>query len=199
MDGSGPPAVNSADVAPVNIADGSHANSPDVPPTAVPPTALSPTAVRLGRFSNDLATTLAGVLLILALGLPWSAAGAGEFYTGTTYAPGFCYTSYGYDGYASTNCDAGTLNPGVYYPGTSAQAAAGRSHPARFGVVGALALAAIARWRRNSRLLLPAGVLLAVVTGLSGGLAITQAGVIVAWLAAGLLAWAGASARRVAA
>jgi hypothetical protein len=144
------------------------------------------------------ATTASAALLILALGLPWSTTGAGEFYTGTTYAPGFCYTSYGYDGYASTNCDPGTLNVGLYYPGTSAQAASGRSHPARFGIAAALVVVAIARWRRNSRLLLPAGVGLAVVTGLSGGVAITQSGIVAAWLAVGLLIWVGATARHLA-
>jgi hypothetical protein len=145
---------------------------------------------------RGLTSACAAALLVLSLGLPWSAPGEGAFSTGSSYVPGFCYTSYDYDGYASSNCDPGSVIIGIYYPGTSAEAAAGRSHPARFGMAAALALLAIAVLTKRPALLLPAGIVVALFTGLSSGIAISQAGIVAAWLAAGLLIWSGASARR---
>jgi hypothetical protein len=154
--------------------------------------AMSPPPIA-GR---GLASACAAALLVLSLGLPWSEPGEGAFSTGSSYVPGFCYTSYDYDGYASTNCDPGSVIIGIYYPGTSAEAAAGRSHPARFGMAAALALLAMAVFTKRPALLLPAGIVVALFTGLSSGIAISQAGIVAAWLAAGLLIWSGASARR---
>lgn len=55
---------------------------------------------------------LAGMLAVLALGLPWTTA----YYVAGYYNPGFCTTTYDADGYGSVYCSTGILSPGHTSP-----------------------------------------------------------------------------------
>ena len=54
----------------------------------------------------------AGVLALLALGLPWTT----EYSVPGYYTPGFCTTTYDANGYGSVSCDPGFIGAGYYSP-----------------------------------------------------------------------------------
>lgn len=109
---------------------------------------------------------LAGVAGLLSLGLPWSSV----YQPGFGYwSPGFCYTGYDSDGWASTYCDP------WYVPGAgSIVRVIGAQHPARVLLL-LTVLALIAGYRRESKALLKWAPVLAAlglfgfgVTGMAG-------------------------------
>lgn len=131
-------------------------------------------------------------LLVLALGLPWlQTIGTSGTYLPGYVTPGFCTTSYGYDGFATSECSPMTVGVGMSLPGTAGSITSGASHPARFGIAWAVVAAVVALRRREPRLFLAGAAGLAMVTALSAGLGFSTSGVCAAWLAVGLLAFSG--------
>jgi hypothetical protein len=130
------------------------------------------------------------------LGLPWlQTIGSSGTYLPGYVVPGFCTTSIGYDGYATSECSPMTVGVGMVIPGTAGSITTGASHPARFGIAWALVATAIGVRRRQQRLLLAGAIGLGVSMAISAGLGFSTSGVCAAWLAVGLLAFAGLGRR----
>jgi hypothetical protein len=127
-------------------------------------------------------------LLVLSLGLPWVILqGTDSTLIPGWYNPGFCRTTYDYDGWASMDCSPGTIGPPIFLPGTSGTTGAGAEHSGRFGLIGAAAAVAYALRTGKRRFLRPAALGLAFVTGLSTGTSALTSGVTVAWAAIAMM------------
>lgn len=135
---------------------------------------------------------LALALLVLALGLPWlQTIGTSGTYLPGYVVPGFCTTSYGYDGFATSECSPATIGVGISMPGSAGSITSGASHPARFGVAWAIVAMMLAVRRREPRLMLAGAAGLGLVTAFSAGLGFSTSGVCAAWLAVGALVFSG--------
>jgi hypothetical protein len=133
-------------------------------------------------------------LLVLALGLPWlQTIGTSGTYLPGYITPGFCTTTYGYDGYATSECSPMTVGVGMSLPGSAGSITSGASHPARFGIVWAMVATVVAIRRRAPRFFLVGAAGLGVVMAISAGLGFSTSGVCAAWLAVGLLTFSGLS------
>jgi hypothetical protein len=127
-------------------------------------------------------------LLVLSLGLPWVILqGTDGTYIPGWFNPGMCSTSYDIDGWASMDCTPGTIGIPINIPGTAGTTGAGAEHSGRFGLIGALAAVVYALRTGQRRFLRPAAFGLMFVTGLSTGTRALTSGVMVAWVAVGLL------------
>lgn len=131
------------------------------------------------------AVIVSAVLLLLALGLPWSASTLD--YVSGWYSPGFCTPNF-FSG--TVDCTPGFASPGM---SVGSGASHGADSVARVFLVGALVLIVLARRQGRSVWLTVAGaaVLLGVLlTGLAA-----QGGQLAALAAAALLLYAGLSGR----
>lgn len=129
---------------------------------------------------------LPALLLAVSLGLPW-----GTRHT-TTFDPGFQIVIPILNGWSGTYTGLQTV-PTTSGGGlrTTTHNVIGARHPARFGVVAALALLALGGRARRW-----AAVVVGVPLLLSGGLGFTASGVAAAWLATLLLAGQALPGRR---
>jgi hypothetical protein len=126
---------------------------------------------------------VAAALFVISLGFPWTMqAGSLSTYIPGSYIPGFCHTTYGYDGWASTSCDPGTVTIGLYVPGSDGTVVSGRMHPARFGLVGGCLLIAMGLRNRQTKWFTAAAVFVAVLSFLTSGASIGTAGLSTALL-----------------
>lgn len=105
---------------------------------------------------------LAACLTILGLGLPVGSWEIEDSYLHGSYNPGYCVTSYDYNGGSYLECTAGTISPSIYLAGSQGSLTAAKSG-IRVFVALAVVLAVLAV-RRNNRLAAQA----AVVTGVVG-------------------------------
>jgi hypothetical protein len=104
------------------------------------------TLSRLGRSGALLVG--AACCAVLALALPWSSATDATYIPGW-YVPGYCTTTYDYDGWPSLDCTTGMISPGMYFPGIGA--AGGKDTEIRVFLVAVVVLVVLARrWRRPS-------------------------------------------------
>lgn len=137
-------------------------------------------AARVTAGRQRVAVLASGVLIALALGLPWTQ--STQTFTSGWITPASCIT--GLDG--MMECTGGFISPGFMI---GSPALSGASAVARVFLVAALVLAVIAWRRQESRWLLWAGagiVFGALLTGLSA-----QGGQLAALAAAALLVYAG--------
>lgn len=118
---------------------------------------------------------VAGVAALCSLGLSWGAGGGGEGslqYVPGSYTPGFCSTSYGADGWAYTDCSAGSASPGYILGSGTGTSGTGSTQPARVFLALAATAVVFGYRRSDRRLVLAAPVMMAVglaVTGLNPG------------------------------
>lgn len=114
----------------------------------------SPGVKNRRRWARVLLVT-AGFLTILSLGLPWGVGTAdadGTIVPGA-YIPGGCYTSYDLDGWASTVCDPGFVQPSLFVPGLDGgRARTGARSEVRVFLVAAWAAVAAGRTLGRPRL-----------------------------------------------
>jgi hypothetical protein len=139
---------------------------------------------------------LAVAFLLMSLGMPWVfVQGTASSYIPGWYVPGGCVNVTSWDGWMSTECSPGTLSPGFLLPGTVGSTGSGAEHSARFGIVWALVMIAAASLTGRRKLFLYGAAGLAFVAGLSGGFSGVTVGMSTAWIAVGLLVWAGKDRR----
>lgn len=108
-----------------------------------------------------------------SLGLAWSSSGGLDLGLGYgyNYSPGFCSTSYDYDGYAYTECTGG-YSFGLQYRYEEGATPSGASLEARVFLALTAAAVVVGYRRRDRRLVVAAPVLMfagLVVTGLNPG------------------------------
>lgn len=98
---------------------------------------------------------LAALLAGLSLGLPWNTSGPGQpgTWIGQYYQPGYCFTVYDYDGYASLDCSTGYYNTGIYIDGNEEGIRSGYAHPVRVFVAAAALLVGAGLRQRSARML----------------------------------------------
>lgn len=136
-----------------------------------------------GLTRQRVAVVTAGLLIVLALGLPWTADTSA--YVPGWYSPGFCTP----DADGLVSCTGGMISPGLW---VGSGALSGASSVARVFLVGALVLLVVARLRGESQWFALAGaglVLSVLLVGLSA-----QGGQVAATAAAVLLLYAAFSA-----
>lgn len=123
----------------------------------------------------------AAVLAVLALGLPWAAAGAGGYLPGS-WMPGWCYNVTDSDGYVSTYCTADSWYFGITLGNSAGRT--GAQSAARVFIVLVSAATAIAlkrasrHWAIAAVALAGAGLVLGGIGARPGQLAYLAAGIL---------------------
>jgi hypothetical protein len=137
-------------------------------------------------------TKIAAGLCVLSFGLPWIITnGTSSSLIPGWFTPGFCSTSIGYDGWSSMSCDPGFVGAPMFIPGSQGSTGAGAQTTGRFGIAAALVSLFLSRQTGNRKLLGYGGFALLWTAALSTGTGGITSGVLVAWMASGILLWQG--------
>jgi hypothetical protein len=135
---------------------------------------------------------IAGALCVMSLGLPWIITnGTSSNLIPGYFVPGFCRTVVGYDGWSSMECDPGFVGAPIFLPGSTGSTGAGAETTGRFGIVAALVSMLFTMRTGNRKLLGYGGLGLLWTAALSTGTGGMTSGVLVAWMASGVLLWQG--------
>jgi hypothetical protein len=132
---------------------------------------------------------VAAALLVVSLGFPWLVrdGNAGTSIPGWV-VPGFCSTTYDYNGWASSSCSPMTIGSPLYVPGTDGAIVSGSSHSARFAIAAGLVCIVLAQRRNRRRWLVRGALAVSTLSVYSAGLSRFTSGFGCALLAAGALA-----------
>jgi hypothetical protein len=143
-------------------------------------------------------TKIAAGLCVLSFGLPWIITnGTSSSLIPGWFTPGFCTTSVGYDGWSSMSCDPGFVGAPIFLPGSQGSTGAGAETTGRFGLAAALVSILFASRTGNRKMLGYGGLALLWTAALSTGTGGITSGVLVAWVASGILLWQGSIGRSV--